>query len=202
MKPNLRIIVLAFALVTGLTHVSAQTVQVLVNQKVAVLPATASNYVEDPFRYFNIQFVANNVGNEGLDVFIDMEFTCTANEFYLRTRANTAPAEPIHLVQGINAVGRDELLTQLRGRHESNYNLNNPLGSQLLPEGTYELCVTVYLWSDRLNPARVPISIGPCPSFDVCYSGSAPELVSPMSGAQMALNGAMVVTPNRRITFF
>ena len=42
MKHIFRIIVLAVALVAGLTTVSAQTVQVVVIQKTAVLPASAT----------------------------------------------------------------------------------------------------------------------------------------------------------------
>lgn len=202
MKRIVRIIALAIAFVTGLTTVSAQTVQVFVHQKVPTLPTAASNYMDDPFRYFNIQIIANGVGAEGVDVFFDIKFWCTTSDFYIKTKANTLPAEPIHLSQGANQIGRDQMMSQLRGRKETNINFSNPLNAQQLPEGTYELCLDVYLWSDQLNPARVPISIGAYPSFEMCYSGSAPELVFPMAGAQMTLNGSMVVTPRRKINFF
>ena len=67
MKHFVRILVLAVTLVTGLMTVSGQTVQVLLTPKVAALPATAINYLNDPFRYFNVQFVVNGAGGEGLD---------------------------------------------------------------------------------------------------------------------------------------
>ena len=202
MKRIIRILVLAIALVTGLTTVSAQTVQVLVIQKTPTLPTTVTSYLDDPFRYFNIQFILTGAGSDGLDIFFDMDFTVNTSLYYVRTKPNSVPTQPIHLSEGVNIIRKDALQTQLRNRMETNVDYNNPLKIQQLPEGTYELCVDVYLWSDRTNPARVPITTGPCPTFDICYSGSAPELVSPMAGAQMALNGAMVVTPSRRINFF
>lgn len=202
MKRIIRILVLAFTLVTGLTTVSAQTVQVIVNQKVPSLPSTLTSYLDDPFRYFNIQFLAVNVGSEGLDVFFDMQFTINTSDMYVRTRPGSIPAEPLHITEGINILKSPELAPQIGNRLETNINTNNPLAIQQLPEGTYELCVDVYLWSDRTNPAREPITIGPCPSFEICYSGSAPELVSPVAGAQLDLNGNMVVAPTRKVNFF
>ena len=202
MKRIIRILVLAFTLVTVLTTVSAQTVQVIVNQKVPSLPSTLTSYLDDPFRYFNIQFLALGVGSEGLDVFFDMQFTISTSDMYVRTRPGSIPAEPLHITEGINILKTPELAPQIGNRLETNINTNNPLDIQQLPEGTYELCVDVYLWSDRTNPAREPITIGPCPTFEICYSGSAPELVSPVAGAQLDLNGNLVVSPTRKVNFF
>ena len=201
MKHLIRIIVLAFVLVTGLTTVSAQTVHVDVFQKVPTLPATASNYLDDPFRYFNIQLSAFGLGSEGLEVFFDIDFSLNDGSCYIRTKPNTIPYRPVQIYNGTNIINRDDMQMQLRDRRETNVDMSKPLSAQLLPEGTYQLCLKVYLWSDRLNPARVPISDDNCPFYDICYSGSAPELVSPLTGAYMALNGTMVVTPNRKINF-
>ena len=201
MKRIIRILVLAVTLVTGLT-VSAQTVQVLVTPRVAALPSTVTSYLDDPIRYFNIQFLANGVGSGGLDVFIDVEFTVNTNPMYIRTRPGSIPTEPLHLTEGLNIIKRDDLAPQIGNRMETNIVYNSPLDMQQLPEGTYQLCVSVYRWSDQDNLGREPINIGPCPTFEICYSGSAPELVSPMAGAQMSLNGAMVVIPARKINFF
>jgi hypothetical protein len=202
MKRIIRILVLAITLVTGLTTVSAQTVQVLLSQKVPALPATVTSYLDGPFRYFNIQFIVNGAGNEGLDIFFDMEMTVNTSPLYVRTRPGTVPMQPIHLSEGVNNMRGDELNTQVLIRTETNFDYNNIIDAQQLPEGTYTLCLDFYRWSDKDNPARVPITIGPCPTFVICYSGSAPELVSPMAGAQMTLNGDMVVTPKRKINFF
>lgn len=202
MKRIFRILVLAVALVTGLTTVSAQTVQVLLIQKVPSLPSTVTNYLDDPFHYFNVQFVVNGAGSEGIDVYFDMDFTVSTSQFYVRTRPEILPTQPIHLNEGVNIMRTDVLHTQVQHRTETNVDYSNPVNALQLPEGTYQLCLDVYLWSDRLNPGRVPINVGPCSTFDICYSGSAPELVSPMTGAQMALNGAMVLMPSRKINFF
>lgn len=200
MKRLLRFLVLAATLVTGLTTVSAQTVQVLLTPKVPSLPSTVTSYLDDPFHYFNAQFIVNGAGSDGLDIFFDMEFTVSTSSFYVRTRPNSLPMQSIHLSEGVNIMRTDVLYTQVVNRTETNFDYSNPLNALQLPEGTYELCLAIYDWNDpgRLNN----LTAGPCPSFDICYSGSAPELVSPLAGAQLNLNGIMMVPPTRKITFF
>lgn len=201
MKHIARILLLAVTLVTGLKTVSAQTVVLDIRQKVAVLPATVTNYLDDPFRYFDVTFFVNGAGENGVDVYLDLNFTSDATSFYARTRAGSYPAEPLHLNDGLNRKGKDELWLQVRnGRVETNVDYKRPLDAQLLPEGTYQFCVTVYLWSDRMNPNPEPMASA-CPTFEICYSGSAPEMVSPMASANMALNGAGVVMPSRKVHF-
>ena len=206
MKHIIRILFLAVTLATGLMTVSAQTVQVVLIQKVPALPSTAISYLEDPLsRYFNIQFIVTGAGSEGLDIFFDMNMTVNTNpRLYVRTRPEMLPLQPIHVSEGVNLMSGDELNTQVLIRTETSYDYNNLMDAQQLPEGTYTLCVDIYRWSDRMIPVseRVPITVGPCPTFVICYSGSAPELVSPMAGAQLALNGSQVVIPNRKINFF
>ena len=201
MKHIIRLLILAVTLVAGLMTVSAQTVTVDVRQKVRPLPATATNYLDDPFRYFDIVFYAVGTGGS-LDIYFDFDYSLNDGSFYLRTDPNKAPTQKITIHDGQNIMRREEMLSQLRGRKSTNVDLSKPLDAQLLPEGTYQLCVDVYLWSDKDNPARVPISVdGPCPSYEVCYSGSAPELVSPLASAHTALNGTMVLTPARKVNF-
>ncbi|MBR4391706.1 MAG: hypothetical protein IKT08_06350 [Bacteroidales bacterium] len=201
MKLNNRILVLAVALIMGLTTVKAQTIQVLLTPKVRALPATVTSYLDDPFHYFTVQFIVNGSGSEGLDVFFDMDFTLDTKPFYVRTQPSSPPLMPIHLSEGVNLMKPEELHTQVWKRTETNVDYDRPLDALQLPEGTYTMCLDFYLWSSL--PERVPVpTTGPCPSFEICYSGSAPELVAPMAGAQMALNGAMVVTPSRKVNFF
>ena len=202
MKRIIRILVLAITFVTGVTTVSAQTVQVLLTQKVPALPSTAISYLEGPFRYFNTQFIVTGAGPEGLDIFFDMEMTVNTSPLYVRTRPGSVPMQPIHLTEGVNIMRDDELNTQVLIRTETNYDYSDLLNVQQLPEGTYTMCLDFYRWIDKDNPNRVPITIGPCPTFEICYSGSAPELVSPMAGAQMNLKGNMVLKPARKINFF
>ena len=202
MKRIIRILVLAITFVAGVTTLSGQTVQVLLTPKVPALPSTAISYLEGPFRYFHTQFIVTGAGAEGLDIFFDMEMTVNTSPLYVRTRPGSVPMQPIHLSEGVNIMRDDELNTQVLIRTETNYDYSDLLNVQQLPEGTYTMCLDFYRWIDKDNPNRVPITIGPCPSFEICYSGSAPELVSPMAGAQMNLNGDMVLTPSRRINFF
>ena len=203
MKHIIRILVLAVTLATGLMSVSAQTVQVLVNQLTPALPSTAISYLEDPLtRYFNIQFIVTGAGSEGLDIFFDMNMTVNTNpRLYVRTRREVLPMQPIHVHEGVNIMGADALNTQVLMRTETSYDYSNLIDAQQLPEGTYMLCVDIYRWSDRDNPARESITIGPCPTFVICYSGTAPELMTPMAGAQIALNGAQVVIPDKKVNF-
>ena len=200
MKRIFRILLLAVSLVTGLTTVSAQSVQVLLIPRVASLPSTVTSYLDDPFHYFKVQFIVNGAPSDGLDIFFDMEFTVNTSPFYVRTRPGTKPMIPIHLSEGVNIMRTDVLHTQVVNRTETNFDYSNPLNALQLPEGTYQLCVDIYSWDDdeRVHNLTLP----PCPTFEICYSGSAPELVSPLAGAQLALNGAMIVKPARRVSFF
>ncbi|MBR5082242.1 MAG: hypothetical protein IKX35_07380 [Bacteroidales bacterium] len=202
MKHIIRILVLAVTLATGLMSASAQTVQVILISKPA-LPSTAISYLEDPFsRYFNIQFIVNGVGSEGLDIFFDMNITVNTNpRLYVRTRPEMLPMQPIHVHEGVNLMSADALNTQVLMRTVTSYDYNNILDAQQLPEGTYTLCVDIYRWSDKDNPARESITIGPCPTFIICYSASAPELTAPMEGAQLALTGTQVLIPDQKIHF-
>lgn len=200
MKRISRILVLAVFLVAGLTTVSAQQVRILLIPKVPALPTTVTSYLDDPFRYFTVQYDVTGVGNSGLDVFIDMDFSVNTHPFYVRTRGNTVPLQPLHLSPKPDFLKADELQAQVQGRLEyyaGEY--TNPLSIQQLPEGRYTLCVNVYRWGDWNREQN--LNVADCQWFDICYSGSAPELVSPMAGAQMALNGAMVVTPSRKLNF-
>ena len=198
MKRLFRFLVLAATLVIGLTTVSAQQVQVLLNPKVPSLPSTVTSYLDDPFHYFNVQFIVTGAPSEGIDVFFNMEFSVNTAPFYVRTLPGTKPMLPIHLREGVNRMTTDILHTQVVNRSETNFDYSNPLNALQLPEGTYELCLDFYNWETDALIER----IGPCPSFDICYSGSAPELVTPLAGAQIAMNGIQVVTPVRKVTFF
>lgn len=202
MKHIIRILVLAVTLVTGLTTVMAQTVQVQVFQKVPALPPTISSYLDGPFRYFKISFIVTGAGDEGIDVYFDMDMTVNTDPVYVRTRPGSIPMQPIHLSNGVNIMSDEALNTQVLHRTETNFDYSDIVNAQQLPEGTYSLCVTFHRWSDRLNPNPESITAGTCPTFEICYSGSAPELVSPMAGAQITPSGAMVLTPSRKIYFF
>lgn len=199
MKHITRILLLAVTLAAGLTTVSAQTVTLTITPKGTFLPASATNYIDDPFRYFNVYFNAT----EDIDIYLGLDLTGSNTPFYARTKKGTYPTQPISLKMG-NTPGKnlkDELTLQVRnGRLETNVDYKHPLNAQLLPEGDYQLCVDIFRWDDRQNPDPEPIA-HECYVFTICYSGSAPELVSPMTGANIALNGAMVVTPTRRVNF-
>ena len=209
MKHLIRILVLGVALATGLTTASAQMVQLQVGQKVSNLPTTVTSYIDDPFRYFFAQFIVTGAGSDGVDVFCDMELTVNANAIdnanaiHARTQPGSIPDEPIHLSEGVTPVRMDMVESQFRRNRLEiiNIDLNNPASLQQLPEGSYTLCVYVYFWSDRMNPNRVAINTDPCTTFEICYSGSAPELVTPMASAQTSLNGAAVLTPSRKVNF-
>ena len=201
MKHIARILLLAITLVIGLMTVSAQTVVVDIRPKVASLPATVTNYLDDPFRYFDVTFFVSGAGEEGVEVYLDINFTNESSSFYARTREGSYPTDPLNLKNGLNRPGKDELWLQVRnGRVETNADYKHLINAQLLPEGNYQFCVAVHLWSDRFNSNLEPIATN-CPSFEICYSGSAPELVSPMASANLALNGTGVVVPSRKVHF-
>ncbi len=199
---KLRVLTISLLLLFAATAAKAQSVQVLLTQKVANLPSTASSYIDDPFRYFSIQLIVSGAGSGGIDVYTDFDFRLEGQGSFVNTRPNSFPAQPLHLKEGANMLTPDMIKGQLRGRTETYIDVNNPLNSLQLQEGTYTLCVTPYLWSERNNPNRTPLTaIDGCTNFNICYTGSAPELVSPLAGAQLGLNGFYVLPATRKLTF-
>ena len=199
---RLRILAFSLLIIIAGTIAKAQTVQVLLTQKVANLPSTASSYIEDPFRYFSIQLIVSGAGSGGVDVFLDFDFRLEGQGSFINTRSNSYPMQPLHLKEGSNMLTPDMINAQASGRMETHVDINNTLNSLQLQEGTYTLCVTPYLWSDRTNPNRTPLtSVDGCNYFNICYTGSAPELVSPLAGAQLGLNGFYVLPATRKVTF-
>ena len=143
MKHFIRLLVLAVSLAAGLTTIMAQTVQVQVFQKVPALPPTISSYLDGPFRYFKITFIVTGAGEEGLDVYFDMDMTVNTDPVYVRTRPGTIPMQPIHLSEGVNIMRDDELNTQVLNRTETNFDYSDIFNAQQLPEGTYNIRVEV-----------------------------------------------------------
>ena len=200
---KLRVFALTILMLLVCTTAKAQTVQVLLTQKVANLPSTATSYIDDPFRYFSVQLIVSGAGSAGIDTYVDFDFSLDGKGSFVNTRPNSFPSQPLHLNEGANLLTPDMVRSQLSGRTETHIDINNPLNSLQLQEGTYRLCVTPYYWNDRTNPNRSPISmIGDgCASFNICYTGSAPELVSPLAGAQLGLNGYYILPATKKITF-
>lgn len=204
MKQLVRTLLCTAMLLAATLAASAQSVQVMISQKVASLPSTATSYIDDPFRYFNVQMVVSGAGAAGVDVFFDLSFSITnlSATPFIFTRENSYPSTPLHLNEGVNLLTKDQLINQLSGRTSTQIDMSNPLLAQQLPEGQYQLCITPWRWSERTSPNRTPMTLGNnCYIFNICYTGSAPEFVSPIAGAQLGLNGFYELTPSRKLTF-
>lgn len=199
-----RILVLAATLAFGVTTISAQTVQVIATQKVMNLPTTVTSYLDDPLYYFDVNFIVTGSGTAGVDIFFDMSFRVTTSSFYVQTNPNTIPPEFIHLREGSNPMSKAILENQMHHRIDTNMDYSDLMSLLQLPEGTYTLCFNIYRWEDRFVPVqnREKLNDDYCPEFEICYSGSAPELVSPLAGAEIGMDGEMVVKPTRKVNFF
>ena len=133
---------------TGLTSVSAQEVQVLINKRFPTpLPATVTSYLDNPLYYFNVYFTLLN-GAENLQIYFDFNLTVDSNpEFYVRTNPNILPYAPITLTQGGNPLmNKDLLRDQIIGRTETNVDYSNPMNAQRF--GLFRVCHLLF----RIRP--------------------------------------------------
>ncbi|HVS96022.1 MAG TPA: hypothetical protein VHE54_06030, partial [Puia sp.] len=118
------------------------------------------------------------------------------------------PTQPINLQAGIPLTLSNDLLEQAFG----NFTPNNLVFQDIslndlrdglnykLPEGTYRVCFTAYLYNDigYVRPISDP-NTG-CSIFSICYKASAPQFLQPVSGVDIATD-VNVVNPAYPLIF-
>ena len=164
-----------------------------ISPKVSVFPNTGLSYVDDPARYFTIQMV--NTTGTPLDVFFTIEltadFTSAGQNYYIRTKKEIQPLTPLSVGGAPVFINRpifDQIVGHLNASaYETNYD-RNKLAQDLLslPEGQYSFCITPYQWDGYNNPNPIQVGERTCYTFTICYTGSAPEFTSPISGLSAA----------------
>lgn len=140
--------------------------------------------MEDVTKYFTVNLT--NISGASKDVYIGIKLSCNfatqGNAFSFSTKPTVMPSHGLTLSNGQNVsltmADYNSLLSNVQ------YDMQGISWQDvlLLPEGNYELCVTAYQWSSGgVNPSPVELGKG-CLNFTICYSGSAPEFVTPVVG--------------------
>lgn len=174
------------------TTMSAQIITTI-SPKVRMFPSSGFSYLDDPGRYFNIQMI--NTSSETKEIFFVIELSCdfsaTNENYYLRTRKEYQPVNPITIGAApvlLNRSHFDQIVGNLNSNaYETNVDRSKLVGNVFtLPEGQYRFCITPYEWTGVNTPNPVQAGEQACYTFTICYTGSAPEFTSPVNGFSAA----------------
>lgn len=168
---------------------------------VTQMPTELLSYLNDPFQYVSITLVNNTPAP--LDVYIN---------FDLSTSASIEGQDDVHIYSDLDKIGGYHNITSLlhlnpganrMSAHDLHENLMGRINFQLdysninlntftMPEGNYSFCVTVAKEGQDL-------SLTSCLKYNLCYSGSAPMITSPILTETDA--DYPTLTPMRKINF-
>lgn len=190
MRKIYSILALTLMLVSQLFLGSAQnSINTLVIPKTSVFPSTGLSYMDDPTKYFRVTM--NNFSGSSQDIYIGItvscEFSTSENNFSFSTKPTVVPPYPLTIGNGqsVDLTNADyhALLSNVQ------YEMNGIDWQQALtlPEGNYKICVTPYRWVPG-GATQSPEKVGEeaCCFFSICYSGSAPEFITPVVGQSAA----------------
>jgi len=165
-----------------------------ISPKTSYFPSTGMSYVDDFSRYFNIQLI--NMSGMSMDIFFTVELSCDFSvnntQYFIRTKKEVQPSMPLTISPTtpvtVNRIILDQMIGGLgASAYETNYDQSRLMQDMLqLPEGQYRFCLTPYQWDGTHNPNPLQVGEQTCYTFTICYSGSAPEFTSPMTGLSSA----------------
>ena len=140
----------------------------------APFPTSAMAYYNNPMNYFNLTITP--LDGRAHDVFISMTLSSEATTTRIWTDDRWVGTMPkINIPSMGKRIGSTEFVQHFYRRLNTNLSESYRGVSDLtLPEGTYHICIDVH---DYFDTAQVLGSN--CITFDICYSGIAPELTSP-----------------------
>lgn len=162
-------------------------ITVNITNRVSPMPSSPFCYIDDPLRYFQVS-IANN--DEPIDVYLTCEFRFNGRRIIYSKDTNTV-FTPMPLANGITVLEKSAYDQQFGGRME--YDLgyitslfgDDPMSQAMtltrLPEGDYELLLLVHPFVDATTPTEACNTGESALSFEIVYSGSAPELITPLS---------------------
>ena len=150
-------------------------------------PTDAMLYYTDPMSVFNIRL--RNVSSQPVEVYLDIDLSCQLNSAYSFYHVytdvnNTNVHEYIPIPANTEIVmTRERFMNNVSGRLRSDISREDVASMLQLPEGLYTMCITAqnkYSSISRDGSDDRQASMMTCYSFDVCYSGTAPEFMAPV----------------------
>lgn len=185
-------------LVATLTKVSvAQTeMQVMLTRASAgPFAASALAYYNNPMNYFSL--VLTPVDGRAHDIFLEMTLESDATPTKIWTENKWVGTMPkINIPSVGKKIGNTEFIQHFYRRLNTNLSESfRGVSDLLLPEGTYHLCIKVH---DYFDTAKVMGSS--CMNFEICYSGTSPELTAPQLRASTT-GGYGLLIPTKKTNF-
>jgi hypothetical protein len=174
--------------------------QVSLVPKSSFFPPYAGEYIEDPFKFFNV--IINNTSQMSYNIYVAVKLEMVSPpDFSVSTPPMNPPPNPLMLgsFQSINMlpnqwrdmlshIGMNDLIT-------SGVNIVNfSSGGFLLPEGLYKACAIVYNF-DKPGEALSNPAFS-CAMFNICYKAKAPQIAAP---ATCLANGIQQLNPSNPV---
>lgn len=196
-------------LTVNVFSLKAQDVIVTAEAKTNIFPSQVNNYVDSPWRYFRIrlQNLSGTTQRVYLTLNIECQYSASGTPFQMQTvdvGRSTRPYIELAPNQIYVIDNRERYDSHFAGRIQTNMSNNTLSMLSRLPEGNYNLCVNVCRWSQNVSQ---DVSMNQsCLMFTVCYTGSAPELITPIGGMNpqfgySAVEIAPVMIPQRNLNF-
>ena len=187
MKRALPTRVLALTALLLLAAAARAQVNVVITKAMGVthFPTSALAYTSNPADYFRIML--SNTSMDPIDVSLDIDLRCTTGgtTFTVGTTNHVAvfPAIPLAHAGQPGSTFEFTSLQQFEEHfsHRLTTNVEDPMEVLMLPEGYYEICITAFALNAD-HTARTGQVGHFCYSFNICYSGTAPEFTSPVIG--------------------
>lgn len=183
------LLVLVAVMACAIANAQSQIVTSII-PKTTLFPYTGLSYVDDPGKYFTIQMV--NTSGVDMDIFFTIELSCdfssTNENYYFRTKKEVQPNIPLTVGAAVPVMLTRTHFDQIIGNlnssgYETNYDVNKlTMDMFVLPEGQYRFCITPYKWDGYNNPNPIRVGEPSCYTFNICYTGSAPEFTTPVNG--------------------
>lgn len=177
-------LLIAVLFLTSLS-VSAQEIVVSIRQ-LRSFPASAADFIDNPSRYFNITL--HNMTANTQDIYLNMRFTSDYTfeggapfEIHSQDRGTTRPRITLRPHETLQFNTLAQFSDQFSGRLTTSVTRDDAMSLLRVPEGNYQFCLEACRWSATVNSDDVMAS--DCLNLIVCYSGSAPELITPLMGA-------------------
>lgn len=179
-------LIICFLGLAAFLRAQEEQITVQVVKRVSQLPSSPLAYMDNPMQYFTVTIT--NIG-EPVDVYLTCEFRLNGHRIIYSRDTNTViPA--MTLPNGITMLDNSIYDSQFGGRMEFDMTYFNELYggdpmSQIanltrLPEGDYEFFLRVHPYVDATTPTA-PYAGSAAEGFEIVYSGTAPELITPLS---------------------
>lgn len=174
-------------LLTTLSTAWAQDVKVQIVPKTTNFPPTLVSYIDNPESYLSIRITNTSAMTQRVYLQLEMEcqFSTDGNapmRLYTEEHGNTRPYIELRPNETRSISDRTTIEEHFSGRLTTNVKETDLANLIRLPEGQYNICVKACRWAELVNVGADNVIDQSCLPINICYTGSAPELITPIMG--------------------